>query len=76
MNARTAGTVERELHFYRKSTKHEKCFICDICERWIDATSRFLRLKTNEKLRLALLNLKQKSSAYSSTPPVFCFKFA
>ena len=47
MNARIIDIVERgrELHFYKKSTKHEKCFICDICERWIDATSRFLCLK-------------------------------
>ena len=51
MNLRTVGTVERErerereLHFYRKSTKHEKCFICDICDRWMNSVSRFLTSK-------------------------------
>ena len=45
MNARIVDTVERErereLHFYRKSTKHEKCFICDICERWMSPPLAF-----------------------------------
>ena len=43
MNARIVDIVERgrELHFYRKSTKHEKCFICDICERWMSTSLAF-----------------------------------
>ena len=31
----TVDTVERELYFNKQKTKHEKCFIKHICERWV-----------------------------------------